>query len=257
MQAMDLSHLGLLKISGSKAKDLLQGQFTCDLNEINTHAAKLGAHCNPQGRIITLFRIFLHQDNYYLLLPKESLDIALNALKKYAVFYKVDLSNASDQWFKVGYINQPDDEPLFFITLSDGRIIAFYNQAKSPLDKSAWNEMEVQSGHANIYPDTSEKFLPHELNLHLLDGISFKKGCYTGQEIIARMQYRGKLKNHLCLAHYEGQQKLIRGMPIFFNDQIVGDVIDYAGNYLLILTKHSNQTLFLDEKNTLPIEIKR
>ncbi len=217
---MNVSQLGLLKVSGSKAKELLQGQLTCDLNEVTPTQPRLGAHCNPQGRIISLFRIFLHNDEYYLQMPREMVAIALKALKKYAVFFKVELSDASDE--SIGLLEH----------------------------------LPLSQGYAMIYPETTEMFLPHELNLHQLNGISFTKGCYTGQEIIARMQYRGKLKTQLHLATCE-YNSIVRGMDIFDEKGVAGKVVDYENNSLLILIQDTNQALFLDAAHTQRIYLNR
>lgn len=156
---------GLLQISGQDAKRLLQGQLTCDLEQITADKGSFGAHCNPEGRIVSLFYVFLFQDSYYLLMPRSMVNITITVLKKYALFYKsLSLTEVSDQLptLKI-FPHLPHHVPM-------------------------------------IYPETSGKFLPHELNLHRTNAISFDKGCYTGQEIIARIHYRGKLKKRFCSA---------------------------------------------------------
>ena len=159
---------GLLKVAGPDAKKLLQGQLTCNLDDVSSTNSTLGAHCNPQGRVISLFRLFMHQNAYYLYMPKSLVATALAALKKYAVFYKVELTDASEE-----------------IKTLQTRLEPYADIAK---------------GIPAIYPATSGKFLPHDLNLPNLHAVSFDKGCYTGQEIIARMHYRGTPKNHLYYA---------------------------------------------------------
>src|SRR5688572_15995778 len=99
---VSLKHLGLLKIFGKDAHKLLQGQLTCDMNEVTSNHSLVGAHCNPQGRIISLFRIFHYQDSYFLQMPREMIPIALRALKKYAIFFKVELVDESDEWIAYG-----------------------------------------------------------------------------------------------------------------------------------------------------------
>ncbi len=216
-------HSGLLKVSGKDAHKLLQGQLTCDVNEVSPTEPRLGAHCNPQGRIISLFYLFNYQGDYYLKMPRNMIDIASKALKKYAIFFKVELTDASDDVSIVDSLGS--HLPTF-----------------------------LDNGVAMIYPETSGVFLPHEINLPQLNGVSFNKGCYTGQEIIARMQYRGKLKNQLQLATCEAQAPT-RGNDIFDEKGIAGKVVDYVGNTLLILTRDTSQPLFLDEARTQRIEV--
>lgn len=218
----DLSHLGLLQIAGVGAKNLMQGQFTCDLNDISATQSRLSAHCNPQGRIISLFRLFYFDERYLLQMPRELVPIAQLALKKYAVFYKnTFLEEVTHAFKQIGYFgagledyfpNLPvsvgdvfTDNQLTIIKVGSepARYEILYLQGTSiPLPlmnhllKPAclWKHWNFMAGIPSIYPETSEQFLPHEVNLPRLQGISFKKGCYTGQEIIARMEYRGKLK---------------------------------------------------------------
>lgn len=218
-----LSHLGLLKISGSDAKKFLQGQLTCNLDEITATQSRLGAHCNPKGRIISLFRIFYFDECYYLQMPRSMISVAITAFKKYAVFFKVTLEDASDELISVGIMYEglnpfPKDideaqmiNDVVIIRVSGekhryimtGRLAAitsFWTNLSSTIPHisvDAWRYQDILTETVNIYPETSELFLPHELNLHLKNGVSFNKGCYTGQEIIARMHYRGRSKSQL------------------------------------------------------------
>lgn len=194
MQPFTPTQMGLLQISGKDAKKFLQGQLTCNLDEITSTRSLRGAHCNPQGRIISLFTISLSGEDYDLQMPRELVPIALKALQKYAVFFKVSLTDVSETL-------QP-----------------------SYLDK----EQAIRQGIAEIYPETSGKFLPHELNLPELGAVSFNKGCYTGQEIIARMHYRGKLKNHLYYAKIQTSLPILRGNDIYLQGKSKGSIVDYC-----------------------------
>lgn len=227
MTVMTVS-LGFLCVSGPDAKKLLQGQFTCDLDDVTEAQSQLGAHCNPQGRVISLFRLFLLNNHYYLQMPRELIPIAMNALKKYAVFFKVTLIDASDQ-------------PILLT-----------HHIKNP---------DILLGIPAIYPETSGKYLPHELNLPNLNAVSFKKGCYTGQEIIARMHYRGKLKTHLYQATAYSEEIPTRGSDIYRENKPCGNVVDYyslgsAHYHLLVIASEQDKEagmLFLDpeQKNIL------
>lgn len=215
---MPAKNLGLICVAGPDAKKLLQGQLTCDLEKVTEAQPQLSAHCNPQGRVISLFHLFLSQDHFYLQMPRELIPIAMKALKKYAVFFKVTLTDVSEQ------------HPLF--------------------------TCEKNASAPTIYPETSEKFLPHELNLQNLNAISFNKGCYTGQEIIARMQYRGKLKTHLYQATVNSETTPERGADIYREKEPCGTLVDYdqidsTTYHLLLITteQHKNSgVLFLDPK---------
>jgi len=234
-----LEHLGLLSVSGQDAKKFLQGQLTCNMDEITPSVAHLAAHCNPQGRIISLFRIFIHNDQYYLQMPKDLIPIAYNNLKKYAVFFKVNLTDESKNLMILGGEGTPPDNlPNDFIILkladmNNYEIIGKPEQIKKIFthyqnDINGWHAQEIAAGIPTIYAVTSEKFLPHELNLQKLNGISFNKGCYTGQEIIARMQYRGKLKNHMYRARLKTTIPPQYGNEINNSERSTGSIVDYV-----------------------------
>ncbi|MES2219188.1 MAG: hypothetical protein V4501_12355 [Pseudomonadota bacterium] len=229
-----LSHLGLLKVAGIDAKKLLQGQLTCNLDELVTGASQLGAHCNPQGRVLSLFRIIAPAEGcYYLEMPAELLPIALLALKKYAMFYKVELSDASAELAQV----------------SDA----------ATLSVNAWKTSNINAGIPTIYAATTGKLLPHEINLPELNAVSFNKGCFTGQEIIARMHYRGQLKKRMYRARATSKNTPQPGADIYAATGPAGTVVDSCQEtgdsyQLLIIASQENQQLFLDPDKIEPLE---
>ena len=165
-----LNDYSLLHIYGKDAMTFLQGQLTCDVSLLTESNYSFGAHCNAKGRIISLFRIFKHNHDYYLLMPSDVTEAACENLKKYAVFSKVSLAIVSPE------------------------TITTFPFAFEP---SKQHQRDINAGIPRLYPQTIGQFLPHYLNLPQLGGVSFSKGCYTGQEIIARMEHRGSLKQEL------------------------------------------------------------
>ena len=148
-----------LIVSGPDAASFLQGQMTCDITQVCTEPS-FGAYCDPRGRMITNFMIKKEHDSFYLMLPHTMLSILETSLKKFAVFSRVTLMT--------------DD---------------------TPIEK---NRLEfIKKGIAWITPETSLLFTPQMLNWEKHGGVSFTKGCYVGQEIVARTQHLGKLKRHL------------------------------------------------------------
>lgn len=286
------NELGLIHVSGEGAKKFLQGQLTCNLDDISSEFSSLAAHCNPQGRIISLFRLVNIQDQYFLQLPHELIPIALAALKKYAVFFKVSVTDISHSHICAGY--NGDALHVFFENLAENsntvairdQVIATQLSKEQPRyqimgEKNAvssfisllqsqaavttplqWKALNIAAGIPAVYPETSEKFLPHDLNLQMLNAISFNKGCYTGQEIIARMQYRGKLKNHLYLAKAQSIQPPKIGGEIMNATQTCGNIVDYAevgyNNYqLLVIAPEADvktTPLFLDPERKVILE---
>ena len=226
-----LNHLGILRIAGVDASRFLQGQISCDINDITATQCRYGVHCNPKGRIITFFKLLKCQDDYLLVMPKDIIEPTLTALKKYAVFYKVTLENQSDKWqlwgldqtSAINILNLNDDDfnddinqciaigsRILYPTPRTHRryvLVNYFKDKHNLIEKldcgspehaiQDWLQKDIESGIPTITPETMECFTPHELNLQELGALNFKKGCYTGQEVIARMHYRGQLKKHL------------------------------------------------------------
>jgi len=213
--------LACLKISGQDSIKFLQGQTSCDFNQLTPEKGLQGAICNIKGRVIANFYALQQADDILFILASDLLEEILTHLKKFAVFFKTQLSNAEDE-FQIEYILNQDSLPseqdsLYYcqqespmhsrLLISQGEINQYlYLRPRTdprPIELPAINDLikglSFISGHAIIHKATSEKFIPQMLNMQLTQGISFKKGCYTGQEIVARMQYRGNLKKHLYL----------------------------------------------------------
>ena len=191
----DLSPFSMVVVSGTQAEAFLQSQLTCDVTQASDTTALLGAHCNIKGRMVSLFHLFKHLDSFCLVMPENVIEIAAKALKKYAQFSKeVDITIETDLPF-VGVMDEPADiilgnAPHYGLKRSD---------IKGKGTFSDWQDAMIQNHHAWLTPETLGKFLPHDINLPNLGGVSFKKGCFIGQEIIARMEYLGKLKKHVKL----------------------------------------------------------
>lgn len=241
---IDLSDLGLLQVTGKHAKQFLQGQLTCNLEEVNGHQTRLGAHCDVKGRIQATFRLFFYQNAYYFLLPRHMVQHFLVALKKYAAFSKVDLSDASDNWQKTGIygpeivpllktqklytkekngliaheailsLSIPGPNPRFMLLSAPHESIAFIKTTCSPQAINDWHLFDIVAGIPTIYPETSTEFTPHQLNYPALGGVSFNKGCYIGQEIIARTHYLGKPKSRLYRVSFQANEQALPGTSL-------------------------------------------
>ncbi|CAK0774260.1 tRNA-modifying protein YgfZ [Gammaproteobacteria bacterium] len=231
----DLSQEGLIGVEGADATTFLQGQFTCDLHEIGLNMSRLGAWCNPKGRVRVTFRVFQRNEGFYLALPAECVESTLLQLRKYILRSKVVLRNASREWIRLGCSGPTIDEglrqvfstlpsvpdqvvqegtttiirlrgpsPRFEVLGENETLLQVWNTLKAAntvaIGVSAWSTLEVLSGVPAITQATTEIFVPHMLNLPEIGAVSFRKGCYTGQEIVARTQYLGKSKRRLYLA---------------------------------------------------------
>ncbi|MBB3104412.1 YgfZ/GcvT domain-containing protein [Azomonas macrocytogenes] len=222
-----LSHEGILAVRGLDASNFLQGQLTCNMKYLTSERSSLGARCTPKGRMQSSFRILADGDGYLLAMAGDLLEPQITDLKKYAAFSKSALNDESTHWLRFGLykgddailslgLTLPNDtdqfvrtDNLIAIRLPGDRAELWVKAEKAEqveselagqLDKAslnAWLLAQIRAGVGQVFGTTRELFIPQMLNLQALGGVSFKKGCYTGQEIVARMQYQGKLKRRL------------------------------------------------------------
>ncbi len=228
-----LPGMGQLSVEGSDAARFLQGQLSCDLDEVNPAAGRRGVHCTPKGRAIASF-ILVQQavHRFTCLLPCSALPALQRALAKYIVFSKAQLEDVTDSWavfglagnsargliqrygdgalpngpfsragLGAGYCFQLEGEtPRYLVVLPRSEAEAFWRAASQELtiaDSAAWELLDIHQGIGNIVGDSSELFIPQMLNFDKLGAISFRKGCYTGQEVVARAHYRGAVKRRM------------------------------------------------------------
>jgi hypothetical protein len=252
-----LSHEGVLAVRGSDASKFLQGQLTCNLNYLSDTQASLGARCTQKGRMQSSFRILLEGDGCLLAMATGLLEPQLADLKKYAVFSKSRLTDESAAWVRFG-LGQADAalsalglelppqtdavvraNGLIAIRVSADRaeLWAAADQAETlrgqlsahlaESDLNQWLLGQVRAGIGQVMPSTRELFIPQMLNLQAVGGVSFKKGCYTGQEIVARMQYLGKLKRRLYRLQLDATELPEPGTPLFSptHGSSIGEVV--------------------------------
>lgn len=227
-----LSHFGLIQITGEQSTAFINGQVTTDMTTLAANEWRWGAHCDPKGKMIASFRTFAIGERLYMLMPRSTLALDLPQLKKYAVFSKVELQDVSEQWSLVGLwgnmaaqvlsshfgvINQSltsiqdgailRDSLGFIVMLPPEKAQDFIAQQDIPLlAYTAWQALEINAGYPNIDSQHSGQYVPQMCNLQAIEGISFTKGCYMGQETIARMKYRGGNKRALYIL--EGHSSL-------------------------------------------------
>jgi len=220
-----IAHLTVLTIGGKDAAKLLQGQITCNVNDVTGIKSSLGALCNPKGRAITTFLLIKTGDAFLMVLPEELLESVKKRLRMYILRSDVTLTDSSDQLCLIGLCYPATEtEPLFATTQNDlisvnlsatqnrqlviaetDKAIALWsdrlgNQGFQPENSDQWRYLDILAGMPWLTTETSEEFIPQMLNLDILGGISFNKGCYTGQEIVARTHYLGKTKRAMFLA---------------------------------------------------------
>ncbi len=222
-----LVHEGLLAVRGPEAGTFLQGQLTCNLQYLDASHSSPGARCTPKGRMLSSFRILPEGDGYLLAMAAELLEPQQADLKKYAVFSKAVLSDESPHWLRLGLyqagaalaaMGLPLPEQDNQMTAIEGGLLVRLSASRSELwlkrssaeslgsqlaarlpeaPLNDWLLAQIRDGAGQVFGPTRELFVPQMINLQALGGVSFKKGCYAGQEIVARTQYLGKLKRRL------------------------------------------------------------
>ncbi len=272
----DLSHYGLISVHGDDAETFLQGQFTNDIRKVSDGHSQLSGLCNPKGRLLATFRVFHRGDSYYLCLPATMLEDVIKRLRMFVLRSKVTLEDASDTFVHLGVsggdaeqalrkiagefpeavntvvqdgnntiIRVPGIHPSYevFTTIDDARQLwDQLNVQSAPIGTDAWQLLDIQAGIPVILPQAREAFVPQMTNLQLIDGVSFQKGCYTGQEIVARMQYLGKLKRRMYLARVATDSRPAGDEEIFAADnaqQSAGKLLSAAphpdGGYAMLV----------------------
>jgi folate-binding protein YgfZ len=267
----DLSHFDLIQFAGEDAQSFLQGQLSCDVSKVSSSAAPVatyGGYCNPKGRLLASFLLW-HDDSGYLMQLPSALRAGIQKrLSMYVLRAKASAADASDSVVRIGVAGN-HAKPLIqsilgeisplrlgvsqgergsVISLSGERfelIIAKEHAAAvweglrrgaRPVGAVCWDWLEIRAGIPVILPVTQEQFVPQMVNLDAIGGVSFQKGCYPGQEIVARTQYLGKIKRRMYLAHVKippatGATPVSAGDELFSADmgnQSSGTVVNAA-----------------------------
>lgn len=227
----DLAHFGLISVSGDDATAFLQGQLTNDINQVSDTQSQLSAYCTPKGRVLATFFITKRHGIYYLSVARDLLEPIMKRLRMYVMRSKVILEDASASLVHFGYAAPDGDKRLQEIlgtapaqayeTLQINSLTIMRQPAPIPrfkilgeldeakklwerlnvnaacVGRSSWEYFNVMSGVPMVTQASSEAWVPQMLNMHLVNGVSFNKGCFPGQEIVARLKYLGKSKRQM------------------------------------------------------------
>lgn len=193
---INLTQYRIIEASGSDAEKYLQGQLTCDVSKLEIGQSTVTAHCDPKGKVSSIFRLIrLAAEQFYLLIRVDLLPEALEQLKKYAVFSKITFSYVDAQ--VVGIIGEDANISAQIQLKLDDRHLLINPQSAVDFnaDFTIWDLADIQSGYPILTNKMQHEFIPQALNLQCLEqAISFHKGCYIGQETVARAKYRGANK---------------------------------------------------------------
>ena len=240
-----LDKLSALLICGADTTAFLQGQLSNDIEMLTGEHCQFTSLSNPKGRVITLAYLVALDQGVLMILPKEmTLDVR-DYLQRYVLRSKVTLAQAQVQIS--GTVTQPKPEEfqeLTVVPLDAGRTLHFALNFGKPLPPGTtesdgpWNQHCIRHGKPWVQTETRETFVAQMLNLDLLDGISWSKGCYTGQEIIARVHYRGKNKRRMLGFSVQTSVTVLPGTQVVSEDKIVGTIVNavQTGNTQELLT---------------------
>ena len=194
-----LINRSLLKISGNDAEEFLQNQFSNDIKKIDSNKVQFNAYCQHQGKVIAFFWVMRMGEDFLLSFPGELLEKIENRLKTFVIMSDVIIENVTNVLSQTGLINESspnefriNDELAVVIEDSNGQSVELAE------NHIAWEKAYLDSHLPEIYNVTSEKLVPQMLNLDINElGVSFSKGCYPGQEVVARLHYLGSAKRRL------------------------------------------------------------
>jgi len=258
-----LPALGVLRVSGADARDFLHGQFTADLKRLAPGHGGLAAWCSPKGRVLFLLEVLNGGDEgWYLLAPVNELPALAKRLRLYVLRAKALVEDLTADWRVIGYAGsavpagldvagatvrvdgawlwRTSADPALALAFGPHAAIATLWDASDAriLDEAGWEALEIAALRPRITAPLAERFLPQELDLERLQGVHFDKGCYPGQEVIARLKYRGQVKSGLRRAHTAGA--VAPGDRLYREDASasVGEVLRVApradGGHLLL-----------------------
>lgn len=208
-----LQRFGSIAITGADARTFLQGQLSFDVSRLTPQRMELASCNSSQGRVQSVLWLIERSDAIVLVLPASMVDTTITRLRKYVLRAKAKIESGAERFavYDAGDMPSPDPvvrahverEAISFIRWpgASPRTLALAPSSASaetdPAREHTWQLEDIRAGLPQVYPETHELFVAQMLNLDLLDGISFEKGCYTGQEIIARMHFRGSVKRRM------------------------------------------------------------
>ena len=230
-----LPELGVVSVSGTDAVAFLQSQVTNDVARLTPDQVQLSGYCTPKGRLLATFHQWRTEEAVFLRMPREVIASVVKRLSMFVLRAKARVTDVSDAWTtyavlgaeRSDYLNDaglavsdspwtsastgpirvgrvpptPDGVTRFLLTLPSDAQLPW--SARSAMTPAIWWLSEIDAAVPTVFAATQEKFVPQMINLEVLGGVDFKKGCYPGQEIVARSQYLGKLKRRMNVAHVD------------------------------------------------------
>jgi folate-binding protein YgfZ len=266
---MTLAPLGVLHVEGEDGQSLLQNLLTNDVDALAINQSQITGLCNPKGRLLAIFLLVRRHNRYQLILPKTMCAGLKQRLSMYILRSKVTISDVSDSIFCMGLssatgissltlpdesyqatehndsviIKYPSSQPRFLFigpTAEVNTLISeLAEQQWQVATPSQWELLDMEAGLPMIWPETKEQFTTQQVNLDLVNGVSFKKGCYPGQEIVARLHYLGTPSRRMFQGEVQTQNSVEIG------DEVTSDNGNIAGHVVRVEHKNKNTLLML------------
>ena len=243
----ELGDTDIIAVTGPDSERFLQGQLSCNMNRLSATQTLRAALCNLKGRVVADLRVIMHHERILLLCSAGMADIVLSTLNKYKVFFKTELKKANDQFVVLGLagddctaalsalgievpqgadsclaaqgaaIVRVQDMPARFCCVLSGpddELVSALSSTCASGTEQDWRLADIRAGIAHIRPGQQELYTPQVLNYDINGIIDYKKGCYTGQEVVARMYYRAEAKKRLRYLALDTLEHLPKGSEI-------------------------------------------
>ena len=258
----DLSHNALLGVTGDDAAAFLHAQFTNDVAALEPGEAQWNGWCSAKGRLIATFLLARGAAGFFIMLPAEIAAPIARRLSMFVLRSKVKIADLTSQYARTGIAGKgaaalvqrhwgvlpaplrvAEKDGALAVALDAERFVAWVPAAALSAFRALfsadwqsagadeWEWRAIRAGMPTIVAATQEAFVPQMANFELVGGVSFKKGCYPGQEIVARTQYRGILKKRMALVHLDGAERPLPGQSVYssaFGEQSAGTLVNAA-----------------------------
>ena len=254
---VELTNRSLLELSGKDAQSFLQNQFSNDVNALQEGVMQLNAFCQHQGKIIALFWLWREDEAFYLSFPKDLTQITTQRLNMFKLMSEVEIEDITDQYTQLGVIDEAGENSL---KINDNQSLMVVEKSHDfeLSDENNWEQACIENSLPEVSLTTSEAFVPQMLNLDIGEvGVSFTKGCYPGQEVVARLHYLGKPKRRMYA--FECESEVAIGDKLVVSDskslKASGQVVravENKGKYQFLATlevKNKDSEIRLGDEN--------
>ena len=260
---VELGNRSLIKVSGKDAEDFLHSQLSNDIKNLDPNSVQINAYCQHQGKIVAILWVFKRKNSFYISLPTELKEKIIKRLTMFRLMSQVDIEDHSLKVKQFGIIDEKIEQGLHIVKNQ-----YFMTSISDDIDYDSnlddWNKTSIDNLLPEVFQETSEKFTPQALNLDINEiGVSFSKGCYPGQEVVARMHYLGKAKRRLYHFISENKVKVGDGLNVIESTSLKSSgqvirVLEFKGVFHFLATfeiKYSKDSIFINNNINNPVAL--